>query len=120
MDLLSKVRASCRDLVTAPRNQLPSLDVLRTIAVLLVITQHFAHFGKIEFLTLSGTFDSPAFRPSQSGPLGVYRATPFYTPSRLSYGMYLDHLAILRWITPAVSRAARRATGTATGALPWH
>ena len=55
-----------------------------------------------------------ALIPSQAGPLGVFRATPFYTLSRLSYGMYLNHLAILRWITPAVSRAARKATGTST------
>jgi peptidoglycan/LPS O-acetylase OafA/YrhL len=52
--------------------------------------------------------------PSQSGPLGVFRAAPFYTLSRLSYGMYLNHLAILRWITPAVSRTAERVTGTTT------
>lgn len=67
MSLRSNIRASCRDLVTAPRSQLPSLDVLRTIAVLLVITQHFADFGKIEFPTLSGAFDSPAFRFGWTG-----------------------------------------------------
>jgi peptidoglycan/LPS O-acetylase OafA/YrhL len=55
-----------------------------------------------------------ALIPSQEGPLGVFRATPFYTLSRLSYGMYLNHLAILRWITPVVSRTAERMTGAAS------
>ena len=67
MDIPSCIRAGCRDLVTAPRSQLPSLDVLRTIAVLLVVTQHFAELEKIEFPTLSGVFDSPAFRFGWTG-----------------------------------------------------
>ncbi len=67
MDITSHIRASYHDLVTAPRNQLPSLDVLRTLAVLLVVTQHFAEFGKVQFPTLSGAFDSPAFRFGWTG-----------------------------------------------------
>lgn len=67
MNIRSHIRAGYRDLVTAPRSQLPSLDVLRTLAVILVVTQHFADFGKIEFPALSGTFDSPAFRFGWTG-----------------------------------------------------
>ncbi len=67
MDIATHFRAGYRDLVTAPRSQLPSLDVLRTLAVLLVVTQHFADFGKAEFPTLSGAFDSPAFRFGWTG-----------------------------------------------------
>jgi peptidoglycan/LPS O-acetylase OafA/YrhL len=67
MDITSHIRAGYHDLVTAPRNQLPSLDVLRTFAVLLVVTQHFADFGKVEFPTLSGAFDSPVFRFGWTG-----------------------------------------------------
>jgi peptidoglycan/LPS O-acetylase OafA/YrhL len=57
-----------------------------------------------------------ALIPARAGPLGVFSATPFYTLSRLSYGMYLNHLAILRWITPSMSRAAERLTGTTAAA----
>lgn len=67
MRIVSYIRASCRDLVSAPREQLPSLDALRTLAVLLVVTQHFADFGKAQFPTLGGTFDSPAFRFGWTG-----------------------------------------------------
>ena len=49
--------------------------------------------------------------PGRAGPLGVLRATPFYTISKLSYGMYLNHFAVLRWITPSVSRASERVLG---------
>jgi peptidoglycan/LPS O-acetylase OafA/YrhL len=65
--ITSYIQASCRELVTAPREQLPSLDALRTLAVLLVVTQHFADFGKVRFPALSGAFDSPAFRFGWTG-----------------------------------------------------
>ena len=52
--------------------------------------------------------------PGRAGPLGVFRATPFYTISKLSYGMYLNHFAVLRWITPSVSRASERVLGVGT------
>lgn len=67
MSFPSYIRASCRDLVKAPRSQLPSLDALRTLAVLLVVTQHFADFGQHTFPSLSGAFDSPAFRFGWTG-----------------------------------------------------
>lgn len=67
MKILSHIRAGCRDLVTSPRSQLPSLDVLRTLAVLLVVAQHFADFGVRQFPALRSTFESPVFRFGWTG-----------------------------------------------------
>jgi len=39
--------------------------------------------------------------------LRFLRVRPFYTLSRLSYGMYLNHFAVLRWIGPGIARAAK-------------
>ncbi|HEY0780467.1 MAG TPA: acyltransferase [Gemmatirosa sp.] len=41
----------------------------------------------------------------------VLRARGFFTISRLSYGMYLNHFAVLRWIVPPVARGLRGALG---------
>lgn len=45
------------------------------------------------------------------GRLALLGAWPFYAISRLSYGMYLNHFAVLRWITPSLARLARHAGG---------
>lgn len=67
MRLAQYVRKSGHDLVVAPRGQIPSLNALRTLAVLLVVAGHFADFGKIEYPALSGAFDSPIFRFGWTG-----------------------------------------------------
>jgi peptidoglycan/LPS O-acetylase OafA/YrhL len=43
--------------------------------------------------------------------LRLLKARAFYRGSRLSYGMYLNHFAVLRWIAPSVARAAKVAGG---------
>jgi peptidoglycan/LPS O-acetylase OafA/YrhL len=45
-----------------------------------------------------------ALGPNNLRPL---KARAFYTISRLSYGMYLNHFAVLRWIAPSIARAAK-------------
>ncbi|MBK5186895.1 MAG: acyltransferase [Gemmatimonadaceae bacterium] len=45
------------------------------------------------------------------GKLLFLRTRPFYTLSRLSYGMYLNHFAVLRWIGPSITRVAKSVGG---------
>jgi peptidoglycan/LPS O-acetylase OafA/YrhL len=44
----------------------------------------------------------------QVGPLA---ATPFFTLSRLSFGMYLNHFAVIHWAGPTLAAAVRRVVG---------
>ena len=43
--------------------------------------------------------------------LGPLKARAFYVLSRISYGMYLNHFAVLRWIAPSVARVAKSVGG---------
>ncbi|MGE5727340.1 MAG: acyltransferase family protein, partial [Gemmatimonas sp.] len=43
--------------------------------------------------------------------LGPLKARAFYVLSRISYGMYLNHFAVLRWIAPSVARVAKTLGG---------
>lgn len=53
-----------------------------------------------------------------SGPIRrVMEARPFYVVSRLSYGMYLNHFVILRWILPSVAVALRLRLGQTVPAV---
>jgi peptidoglycan/LPS O-acetylase OafA/YrhL len=47
----------------------------------------------------------------RSDELGLLRARPFYTLSRLSYGMYLNHFAVLRWVGPSIGRVSKAIAG---------
>jgi peptidoglycan/LPS O-acetylase OafA/YrhL len=46
-----------------------------------------------------------------SEKLRPLKARAFFAVSRLSYGMYLNHFAVLRWIAPSVARAAKALGG---------
>jgi peptidoglycan/LPS O-acetylase OafA/YrhL len=43
--------------------------------------------------------------------LRLLESRAFYRVSRLSYGMYLNHFAVLRWIAPSVGRAVKAVGG---------
>jgi peptidoglycan/LPS O-acetylase OafA/YrhL len=49
--------------------------------------------------------------------LHLLRSRLFYRVSRLSYGMYLNHFAVLRWIAPSIARLAKAAVGQSVFAL---
>ena len=43
--------------------------------------------------------------------LRLLESRGFYRVSRLSYGMYLNHFAVLRWIAPSVARSVKAVGG---------
>jgi peptidoglycan/LPS O-acetylase OafA/YrhL len=57
---------------------------------------------------------SLTFRPNE---LRLLHARPFYTLSRLSYGMYLNHFAVLRWVGPSIARASKAIGGQSAVAI---
>lgn len=65
------------------------------------------------FLSLSLIYGSVmvALLAIGSETLRPLKARAFYVLSRISYGMYLNHFAVLRWIAPSVARAAKTVGG---------
>ena len=50
-----------RDLWTVPASQVPALDALRALAIIMVVTGHFPDLGKVQFPRYAQLFESPAF-----------------------------------------------------------
>ncbi|GJG87757.1 acyltransferase [Gemmatimonadetes bacterium T265] len=65
------------------------------------------------FLALALIFGAVTVALLAAGPVlpAIVRARAFFTVSRLSYGMYLNHRAIMRWIAPPVVRGLRGGLG---------
>ena len=92
---------------------------LVTVSFALAIALRRANDVVFPFLSLALIYGAiaVALRATGADRLRLLRARPFYTTSRLSYGMYLNHFAVLRWITPALARAARQAAGESVLAI---
>jgi peptidoglycan/LPS O-acetylase OafA/YrhL len=50
-----------RDLWTIPASQVPALDALRALAIVMVITGHFPDLGKAQFPRYAHLFENPVF-----------------------------------------------------------
>ena len=50
-----------RDLWTVPTNQVPALDALRALAIVMVITGHFPDLGAAQFPRYARFFENPIF-----------------------------------------------------------
>jgi len=80
------------------------------LAILLRMTNGIVFsFFSLALIYGGATVALLATRPAQ---LAALRIPPIYTLSRLSYGMYLNHFAVLRWIGPFVARGAKAIAGT--------
>lgn len=67
MDLSKHVRSGAHELFVPPKGQLPALDVLRTLAVMMVVVGHFGTDGYQDFPSLSSAFNGPLFRFGWTG-----------------------------------------------------
>lgn len=67
MFITQHIRSGTHELLVPPKGQLPALDVLRSMAVLMVIASHFAIFGAEQFPKFSSAFDFPVFRFGWTG-----------------------------------------------------
>lgn len=57
----SFILSGLRDLWTAPASQVPALDALRALAILMVITGHFPDLGTAQFPRYAHLFENPVF-----------------------------------------------------------
>lgn len=71
-------------------------------------------FLALALLYGSATVSLLTVRPAQ---LAALRVPPIYSLSRLSYGMYLNHFAVLRWIGPFIARGAKAVAGQSPVAI---
>ena len=88
-------------------------------AVLVAVTLRTANGVVFPFLSLALIYGAVTVALLAIGPdrLRLLKARPFYVISRLSYGMYLNHFAVLRWVSPSVAVAVRRSGGEGVGTI---
>jgi peptidoglycan/LPS O-acetylase OafA/YrhL len=91
---------------------------LRVVAVagitcVVAVMLRVANDTVFPFLSLAMIYGSVvvALLAIGSDSLRLLKAGVFYRLSRLSYGMYLNHFAVLRWIAPSVARAVKSVGG---------
>lgn len=83
------------------------------VASVLAVVLRAANGTVFPFLALGMIYGSAtvALLVIGSDTLRLLKAPVFYRVSRLSYGMYLNHFAVLRWIAPSVGRAVKAVGG---------
>jgi peptidoglycan/LPS O-acetylase OafA/YrhL len=90
-----------------------SVLVVAGVTSIIAVTLRAANGIVFPFLSLAMIYGSimVSLLAIGSGRLPLLEAPIFYRVSRLSYGMYLNHFAVLRWIAPSVARATRAVGG---------
>jgi peptidoglycan/LPS O-acetylase OafA/YrhL len=90
-----------------------SVLVVAGVTCVIAVTLRAANGIVFPFLSLAMIYGSVmvALLAIGSDRLPLLKAPIFYRVSRLSYGMYLNHFAVLRWIAPSVARAVRAVGG---------
>jgi peptidoglycan/LPS O-acetylase OafA/YrhL len=91
----------------------PRVLTTASIACIVAAMLHVASGTVFPFLSLGMIYGSlmVALLAIGCDTLRLLQARIFYVVSRLSYGMYLNHLAVLRWIAPSVARAVKAVGG---------
>lgn len=67
MPIAKNLRSGARELLVPPTGQLPALDVLRSLAVLMVVGGHFADAAQVPFPSFKAWFSTPVFRFGWTG-----------------------------------------------------
>jgi peptidoglycan/LPS O-acetylase OafA/YrhL len=111
--LLALVSVVRPHLLDGSRSARMRMLAMASIACVAAVMLRNANGTVFPFLSLGMIYGSVmvALLAIGSDKLRVFGAPVFYRVSRLSYGMYLNHFAVLRWIAPSVGRAVKAVAG---------